>query len=130
MPGEAITEKETPKEEMPEKGTKGGDLFTLEGILMLSIAIILDLLGLILFILSFFIVGIPLSFILDIIGLVVIGGWMFLRSGKIKMTKKAAKVSQKILKRLGLAFVGEVIPFFGDIAFCWTLVVFLELRAK
>ncbi|MBZ9572952.1 hypothetical protein KJA17_02095, partial [Patescibacteria group bacterium] len=115
MPEEAITEKETPKEETPEE-TEGGALFTPEGVLMLCIAVMLDLIGLFLFILSLFGIGIPLSFILDIIGLVIIGTWMFLRSGRIGMTKKAAKVSRKFLKRLGLAFLGEVIPFFGDIA--------------
>lgn len=130
MPEEAITEKETPKAEIPEEGTKGGALFTPEGLLMLCIAIMLDLTGLFLFILSLFGIGIPLSFILDITGLVIIGGWMFLRSGRIGMTKKAVKVSRKFLKRLGLAFLGEVIPFFGDIAFCWTIVVYLELRDK
>lgn len=130
MPEEAITEKETPKEESPEEETEGGALFSPEGILMLCIAVILDSIGLSLFILSLFGIGIPLSFVLDIIGLVVIGGWMLLRSHRIAMTKKAAKVSRKFLKRLGLAFLGEVIPFFGDIAFCWTIVVYLELKSK
>ncbi|MBL7156090.1 MAG: hypothetical protein ISS87_00610 [Candidatus Pacebacteria bacterium] len=99
-----------------------------EGFLMMSIAIMLDLAGLALFILSFFGIGIAVSWILDLIGLIFIGGWMFMRSGKAKATKKAAKIGKKAFKKLGIGFIGEIIPFFGDIAFCWTIIVFLELR--
>ena len=130
MPEEAITEKETPKEERPEEETKGGAFFTAEGILMLSIAVILDLIGVILFILSLLGVGIPLSFILDITGLAIIGTWTLVRSGRVGATRRTARIFQKSLGRLGLGFLGEVIPLFGDIAFCWTLVVYLELRSK
>ena len=110
----------------------GPNLLSPEALLVLTLAVILDLVGLILFFLSFIGIGIPLSFILDIIGLVLIGSWMFFRTGHITTTKKAEKIikkgGRKLLKRLGLAFLGEIIPFFGDIAPCWTLAVYFELK--
>jgi len=30
---------------------------------------------------------------------------------------------------LGLSFLGELIPFFGDVAPCWTLAVYFELQS-
>ena len=101
-------------------------------IIMFLIAGMLDMVGLILFILSFFGIGIPLSYIPDIIGLVLLGPLMYLSTGKITVTQGAQKVIKKpvgkVLKRLGLAFLGELIPFFGDIASCWTLAVYLHFK--
>lgn len=108
---------------MPE-----GSLFSPEGILMLSIAVLLDGLGFCCLILSFFGIGIPISGVLDGIGLLTIGGWMFLRTGRIGATRKVTRTFGRLFKRLGLAFIGEAIPFFGDIAFCWTLLVYFELK--
>lgn len=94
-----------------------------EGVLMMTIAIILDLVGLMMLILSFVGVGIPFSFILDAIGIIFIGGWvLFFRSGKGVITKGAAK-------RLGLGTLGELIPFVGDLLPCWTLIVYFELKS-
>ncbi|MDD2732046.1 MAG: hypothetical protein PHI53_02505 [Candidatus Pacebacteria bacterium] len=90
-----------------------------EAVVMLLAAVLLDTIGFLFLFLSFLGVGIPLSFIPDLIGLIFIGGWMFLRSGARQ---------KRIGKRLGLAFLGEIIPFFGDIAPCWTLAVFFELK--
>lgn len=88
----------------------------------------LDLVGFLLFILDFVGIGIPLSFIPDIIGILIIGGWIFLRTGRIGITKGAAKISQKAFAELGLATLGELIPFFGDLAPCWILLVFDILK--
>ena len=104
-----------------------------EAFVMLSFAIMLDLIGLVVFILDFiFGVGLIVSFVPDVIGLIFIGGWMFFRTGHITITRKAKKTikkgGKKILKRLGLAFLGELIPVFGDVAFCWTLAVYFELK--
>ena len=99
-----------------------GSFTSPEGILMLCVAVILDLVGLILFCLCW--LGIDDYGILDVIGLVIIGGWMFIRSG----SKKGA-IGKKLAKRLGLAFFGELIPFFGGIAPCWTLAVYFELKS-
>jgi len=106
-----------------------GSLTSPEAVLMLTTAGILDCIGLIFFILSFvFGIGIPLSWILDIIGLIILGTWMYWRSGSVTVTKGTKKIISKTSKRLGLAFLGELIPFFGDVAFCWTLAVYLELK--
>ncbi len=106
-----------------------GSLTSPEAILMLTAAGILDLIGLIFFILSFvFGIGIPLSWILDVTGLIILGTWMYWRSGSVTVTKGTKKIISKTSKRLGLAFLGEIIPFFGDVAFCWTLAVYLELK--
>ncbi|MEK7664738.1 MAG: hypothetical protein AAB361_01195, partial [Patescibacteria group bacterium] len=51
-----------------------------EGIIMLVIAVFLDAAGLILFVLDFAGVGIPLSFLPDIMGAVSIGTWVTPRS--------------------------------------------------
>lgn len=99
-----------------------------EALVMFLIAGIFDLIGLLFFILSFIGIGIILSWIFDFIALFIIGGWMFFRSGKITTTKKTKKVLKKILKRLGLSFLGEIIPFFGDLAPCWTLGVYFTLK--
>ena len=125
---ETIEEAQEDKEEPVRKTRKNvGALFTPEGVVMMFIAAMLDLTGLGIFLLSLLGIGIPLSFLLDITGLLIIGGWTLLRSGSASTTKQAAKLGKKAFKRLGLGFLGELVPFFGDIAFCWTLVVYLEL---
>jgi len=103
------------------------------GLLMLLVAFILDVAGVImLFLYLFFGIGIAGSFVLDIIGIVVIGVWMFLRSRRIKVTRRAGKIiekgARKILARLGLAFLAELIPVVGDVGFCWTYLVYDELK--
>lgn len=111
---------------------KMGALFSPEALVMFIVAGSLDLIGLILLILDFIGIGLALSFIPDIIGIIVIGSWMYFRSGHITISRRAGKTikktGRKIFKRLGLAFLGELIPFFGDVAFCWLLVVYFELK--
>jgi len=119
-------EEEVSKEKTAE--AKIGSLLTPEGILMMFLAVVIDLVGLVLFILSFLGVGVILSGISDILGLLFIGSWMFARSGNVTATKGAKKLGQKFFKRLGASFLGELIPFFGDVAPCWTLAVYFELR--
>jgi len=138
---EKLDKEEPSKQQKREKPDKKAEDFTVksmtslaspEALIMFLLAGILDAVGLILFFISFIGIGIPLSFIPDVTGLILIGGWMFLRTGHITTTKKAQKIGKKlgrkILKRLGLAFLGEIIPFFGDIAPCWTLAVYFELK--
>jgi len=58
-------------------------VFSLEGVLMISIALLLDIIGIILTIVDFAGVSIPLaegiSWISDVIGLLIFGFWMFCR---------------------------------------------------
>lgn len=132
-----MAEEPTPEEPIEEEIKaieikKMGALFSPEALVMFIVAGSLDLIGLILLILDFIGIGLALSFIPDIIGIIVIGSWMYFRSGHITISRRAGKTikktGRKIFKRLGLAFLGELIPFFGDVAFCWLLVVYFELK--
>ena len=105
-----------------------GNLTGPEGILMLIIAVPLDLIGIIFFILSFFGIGIAFSFITDIIGLIFIGGWLLIRTGSVKSTKGAQEIAKKTLKRFGFTFLIELMPFLGGIAPSWTILVWKELK--
>ena len=124
------TRQETSKKttQRPPIGEGMAALTTPEGFIMISFAAFLDLIGLILFVLSLFGVGIALSWGIDLVGLIFIGIWMFLRSGTIAATKGGKKVAQKGLKRFGLAALGEIVPFLGDIAPLWTWAVYSELK--
>jgi hypothetical protein len=84
--------------------------------------------------------------ILDIVGLVVIGGWLLFRSGGerqlgenvqmppgVKEKKAAIKKGSKLVKRLAkvglrVLIIGilEFIPYIGAILFGWTLLVLME----
>ena len=98
-----------------------------EAFIMFLAAGILDLIGLLIFIMGTWF-AIDDYGILDIIGLATIGSWMLTRSGTITATKGAQKAGKKIFKRLGLSFLGELIPFFGGAAPCWLLAVYFELK--
>ena len=132
MAEEAISEEPTEEEIETIEIKKMGAFFSPEALIIFMVAGFLDLIGLILLILDFIGIGLALSFIPDIIGIIIIGGWMYFRSGHITISRKAGKTvkttGRKVLKRLGLAFLGELIPVFGDVAFCWLLVVYFELK--
>ncbi len=133
MAEEPTGEEPTEKEEIEAIEIKRmGALFSPEAVVMFLAAGMLDLAGLIILILNFFGVGLAISFIPDIIGLVFLGSWMYFRTGHVTISRSAGKTirksGRKILKRLGLSFAGELIPFFGDLAFCWTLAVYFELK--
>ncbi len=128
------TDKKESTQEEPSKITSSatGNFFSPYGVILFTLAIFFDVIGLVLFVLSFFGIGILLSWILDITALLFIGSLMFLKSGKIKTTKKTAqitkKLSKKIFKRIGLSFISEIIPFVGDILPCWTIAVYFHLK--
>jgi len=133
LTSEELTEEEPTEEEIEAiEVKKMGAFFSPEALIMFMIAGFLDLIGLVLLILDFVGIGLALSFIPDIIGIILIGSWMYFRSGNITISQKAGKTikksGRKIFKRLGLAFLGELIPVFGDIALCWLLVVYFELK--
>jgi hypothetical protein len=123
-PGESQNAEE---EEKTEEPLQVGKLLTPEALVMLFFAVLLDIIGLILlcFALDDF-------WITDAIGIIGLGGWMLIRTGHVTTTKKAQKqvkkVGKKVLKRLGLATLVEIIPYVGDIAPCWTLAVYFELK--
>ncbi len=104
---------------------RGGTFISPEGVLMLTLAIIFDVGGLVEFIP---IIGTFFSFLSDIIGLLVIGGWTFFRSQTVAVTKRAATRGTRVLRWLRpLAFIGEFIPFVGILPL-WTVVVYFELK--
>ena len=106
---------------MPE-----GNLTGPEGILLLCVAGLLDVIGFVFFLLSW--LGADDYGILDVIGLVIIGGWLLIRTGSVKSTKGAQDVAKKTLKRFGFTFLVELIPFLGGIAPSWTILVWKELK--
>ena len=107
---------------------KTGVLFSPEGLLMLTLAVIVDLAGLAEFIP---VVGTIISFVSDMVGIIFIGGWMFFRSQTVTVTKRAAVRGTRALRWLRwlrpLAFIGEFIPFVGILPL-WTIIVYLELK--
>lgn len=134
MPEETEEQEET--EESPEEVSEPaseemGALFSPEGIIMMLLAILIDTAGLICLILTaIFGIGQIISLVVDIIGMVLIGGWMLSRYGRMTGTKGAKKAGGKLLKRFGLSFLGELIPIFGDVAPCWILAVYFTLKSK
>lgn len=113
---------EKPKKKAPVIGV-GGDFFSPAALMLFIIAGLLDIVGLALVCIALDDLG-----ILDIIGLIFVGGLMYLHSGQITVTKGVKKLRNKLLKRVGLSFLGEIIPYFGGFAPCWTIAVFFHLR--
>ncbi|OGZ65150.1 MAG: hypothetical protein A2998_02605 [Candidatus Staskawiczbacteria bacterium RIFCSPLOWO2_01_FULL_37_25b] len=96
-----------------------GNLTAPEGILMLCVAGILDGIGFIFFLLSW--LGVDDYGILDILGAVIIGGWLFMRKG--------TAAASGALKRFLIAFGIETVPFLGSISPSWTIMVWKELKS-
>ena len=101
--------------------TRGG-LSSPEGVLLLGIAIVIDGIGFLFFIIGTWF-GIDDYGILDFIGLLIIGGWILLRSGSLN-TEMAKKGLNRFLK----AFIVEIIPFVGGVAPSWTWLVYKTLK--
>lgn len=116
---------------------------------MLCVAAVLDGIGYVLLLLSFF--GVDDYGILDIIGLVIFGGWLLMRTGSTQMleqakekTKETAQqlgeksakkgggavenVAKKAGKRLGLSFLVELVPILGSLWPSWIILVYRELK--
>jgi hypothetical protein len=126
-----------------------------EGVTMVSLAVMLDILGIICLILWLAAgIGGILSYIPDIIGIFFFGFWMVMRSQeektyketrtevagevaehhrKVQTAKKALKKGAKRASKRGfkflLAMLGELIPLLGALPF-WTMFVVSELREK
>ena len=126
MPEESIKTENEDKDFSPqliEKSFSLGNFLTPEGIIMMSLAVLIDFAGLVIL---FF--GLDDGGIIDIIGLFFIGGWMLFRSGTVSVTKKSKKIISRFLKRLGFSFFVELIPYLGNIAPSWILAVYFELK--
>ena len=125
---ESQPEAEEPHQETPEQGM--GALMSPEGCLMLSLAVIIDCAGLIEFIP---IAGNVISWILDITGLIIIGGWMLYRSHQVsapaRAQKKVASLAKKAKNLRPLMILLEFIPFVGIFSW-WTIAVYMELKSS
>ena len=101
-----------------------------DALLMFILAAILDLGGIVCFILEMTIalaaVGAALSMALDIIGLIAFSAWTLFRSGEIR--GKGVKIIKKLLKRVGIPALIESVPILGDVAFSWVATVYLEVK--
>ncbi|KKP93811.1 MAG: hypothetical protein UR98_C0002G0050 [Parcubacteria group bacterium GW2011_GWA1_36_12] len=127
---EEIEESQEPQEteEIQESGG-AMNLLSPEGLVMMSVAVVIDLIGLIIVC-----VGLDDFGITDIIGMIFIGSWMFFRSGAMperktpsKKSKGAGKTAERnVLKRFGLTGLAELIPYLGALPW-WTIMVYKEL---
>lgn len=92
-----------------------------ETIMMMSLAVCLDLTGyvLILAVLDDF-------WLTDIAGILIMGSWIFIRSGGKRIPTKSKGIPG--LKRFGLATLIEVIPYIGSLCPSWTIMVYKEIK--
>ena len=113
-------------------------------ILIFIPALFLDIIGLLLII-----VGLDDFGFTDIIGLIIIGGWIFFKSFGVEGAKEIKEISTKTktagstrvgakagVKKIGarkwlriICFGGELIPYIGAFFF-WTILVWGELRKQ
>lgn len=135
---EDADEDEDESEEDEEEGHFLDNLLTAEGFCMMSLAVIVDVAEIIL---DIFVVTALVSLILDIAAILIIGGWMFLRSGEIAVPKRTVEKAKgtikttvkgtKWTKRLKwlrpVLAVFELIPFLSIVP-CWIVVVYFDLK--
>ena len=140
---EEILDEETKDVLEAEEARRATAFVSPEAFIMLPIALIIDAIGIILILF-----GLDDFFITDIIGLIFIGGWSFMRSQIIgKTTKieipspgrkaeikditnkttKAAKLGRRLRWLRPLFICLEIIPYSGAF-FWWTLLVIFELK--
>ncbi len=119
MPEEDI-QNDNPEESEGESESSGGSFGAL-GTIMLMLAGMIDLI-------SFIFVFLGWDFgISSILGITVIYPLMLAQSGKI--TKKTGTdIKGQILKKVGLAFLIELMPVIGNISPTWTITVFMHLK--
>ena len=110
---------------------KLGALFGPEGTVMLSGAILLDLAGVACLLFS----ADALSPIVDIIGIIFIGGWLYFRKGFVPVPERTKrKIKTGFIRRLFRGkwkryltpFIGELAPIAGALP-VWTFAVYYEL---
>ena len=111
-------------------------LFTPGAVIMISFAVFIDAGEFVVELIPY--AGQVLSVILDIIAMIIIGIWIYLRSGKItvpkkkKMTgemKKAMKFAKKFKWLKPACMIFEMIPVVSSIAPLWIAAVLFELAS-
>lgn len=101
------------------------DILSPEGVAMMGTAIAFDFIPpvVVLVLDALFGLGELISWPLDILATIILGGWMWARGGKMTFGKKLGK----FLKRRGLLVAFEYIPIWGELPW-WTINVFLFLK--
>jgi len=102
---------------------------TPETIIILPIALFIDVTGILLFC-----CGLDDFFLLDIVGMVTIGGWLLLKKGDSSTMKGGKKKQINRLKKLltdkKYRFIittgGELVPYLGALPF-WTITTYFNL---
>lgn len=113
-------------------------LLSPEGVLMMSVGGMLDILSIIGAILILALgTGLLFAKIVYIVGLIIVGNWAFFRSGKLPVGKKKGLVGEKGVKTLGRflkrqwpKLAGKAIPAIGDALPLWTWTVYSELTSE
>jgi hypothetical protein len=96
--------------------------------LLILIAIILDAIGFIFFILDFFGIGEIPSMVLDGVGALSIGVLLFLlNKSTAGLEKGFIPIIQKIAVKTGMTTIAEFVPLLGDVAPFWTILVVEEI---
>ena len=108
---------------------------------ILFLAIFFDAVDIILELTAILIIPKLLGMLLDVLTLVVIGGWIYVKTGKLERAKegqmrprgpgsrKGQRVFLTVLRRVGLTFLAELIVFVGLLPL-WTIAVISTLRQK
>ena len=135
--GPPVKAAEVPKEETPEEEAtrKISALLSPEGVLMMSVGVLLDILSIIGAILIIaFGVGLVFAKVVYIVGFIIIGSWAFFRSGTLpikgKERKKMVRGLANFLKRQWPKLAGKVVPVVGDCLPLWTWMVYSELTSS
>ena len=101
-------------------------LLSVAGVAMITIAMFFDFVPPVFVIMLdfFFGLGELISWPLDILATIILGGWMWIRGGKITKGKKL----QNFLIKRGPFIFFEYVPILGSIGPWWTVNVFIFLR--
>ena len=127
------------EEEAPEeKKDKTSTLLSPEGILMMFVGGILDILSIIGAILILALgAGLLFAKIVYIVGLIIVGSWAFFRSGTLPAGKQGGLAGKKggrtllrFLRRQWPKLAGKVVPAIGDALPLWTWTIYSELTAE
>ena len=118
---EAVAKKAGQEEKDPYENLPG--LGSPEAYLWLIWAFMMDMMGVICIILILvFGVGLAVSLVVDFLAMATIGTYMYFKTKHMPTGKRVARAA----KRTGLVSAIEAVPILGDIAFSWTIYLFIE----
>ena len=131
---EESLDNETEKDNQEEEGKKKGlsAILSPEGIIMISIGVLLDLASLIcVFLIMVFGIGLVLAKVVYFLGLIIITTWTIIRSGSLpgkdKVKEKIAKGLKDFFKKHWKRIAGKSVPAIGDALPLWTITIYSEL---